>query len=83
MNKLERLKLTKKIELTCEENEILCSALFYAILHSKDVLKRFADDPDSLLYKAHLKHLEGYESLHNRLYGFIPDTTKGGAADEK
>lgn len=83
MNKLERLKLTKKIELTAEEDETLRAALYYAICHSKEVLERFDDNHDFILYKEHLKLLEGYESLYNRLYGYIPDTTEGGAADEK
>lgn len=79
---MSKMKLTKKIELTFEENELLQSALYYAILHSKDVLDLF-NDIDSSVCKYHLKLLKGYESLHNRLYGFIPNTTKGGAADEK
>lgn len=79
MNKLERLELTRKIELTCDENRVLGSALYFAMAFMDEWLEEYEDDKDCMTYKNACKNREGFVHLLNRLYPHI----LGGESDEK
>ena len=70
---------TRKIELTAEENELLGSALYYAICEMESI----RDDCKGSIFEPHYNkvcaNIEGFTRLINRLYPHM----LGGEADEK
>ena len=79
MDKLERLKLTRKIELTAEEDELLGDALYFAICEMESIIDDYQGPISQPYYNKACANLKGFTQLINRLY---PEML-GGESDEK
>lgn len=72
------MKLTRKIELTAEENELLRSALYYAICEMESIRDDYQGPISEPYYNKVCANIEGFTRLINRLYPHM----LGGEADD-